>query len=81
MTEKSNLLGKVEPIINGIMGVQTQDTAQRSAKVEQAAEQAIDWAAIGTYTAGTLAQMGLMIVALWGIQQFTAGWSGAVGVV
>lgn len=75
MTEKSNLLGKVEPIVNGIMGVQTEDTAQRSAK----AERAVDWAAIGTYMAGTLAQMGLMMVALWGIQQFTVGWSGPVG--
>ena len=68
MTEKPNLLGKVEPvvepIVNGIMGVQTEDTEQRQAR----ADEAVDWAAIGTYLAGTLAQMGLMVVALWGIQ-------------
>ena len=76
MTEKSNLLGKVEPIVNSIMGVQTDDTEQRRVRAEQGA----DWAAIGTYIAGTLAQMGLMIVALWGLRQFTLGWSGPMGV-
>ncbi|MBE9067546.1 tryptophan-rich sensory protein [Leptolyngbya cf. ectocarpi LEGE 11479] len=75
MTEKSNLFGKVEPIVNGIMGVQTEDTQQRAA----CRERAVDWAAIGTYVAGTLAQIGLMLVALWGLQEFTLGWSGIVG--
>lgn len=75
MTEKSNLLGRVAPIVNSIMGVQTEDTQQRAAH----SERAVDWAAVATYIAGTLAQIGLMLVALWGLQQFTLGWSGAVG--
>lgn len=76
MTEKSNLFGKVEPVVNSIMGVRTDDAKQRGARPGQG----VDWAAIGTYVAGTLAQMGLMIVALWGLQQFALGWSGPVGV-
>ncbi|MEM7795860.1 MAG: tryptophan-rich sensory protein [Cyanobacteria bacterium P01_C01_bin.118] len=76
MTEKSNLLGKVEPIVHRIMGVRTDDAEQR----RSSAEKEMDWAAVGIYIAGTLAQMGLMIVALWGLQQFTLGWSGSVGV-
>ncbi|MEM7065093.1 MAG: tryptophan-rich sensory protein [Cyanobacteria bacterium P01_B01_bin.77] len=75
MTEKSNLLGKVAAIVNGIMGVQTEDTQQRAVR----GGRAVDWAAIGVYIAGTLAQIGLMLMALWGLQQFTLGWSGAVG--
>lgn len=74
MTEESDLLGKVEPIVNTIMGVKTEDVQQRSA----AAEMAVDWAAIGTYIGGTLAQMGLLILVLWGLQSLTQGLSGTV---
>lgn len=76
MTEESDLLGKVEPIVNTIMGVKTEDVQQRRA----AAETSVDWAAIGIYTGGTLAQMGLMILALWGVQSLTQGFSGGVNV-
>lgn len=76
MTEESDLLGKVEPIVNTIMGVKTEDVQQRRA----AAETSVDWAAIGIYTGGTLAQMGLMILALWGVQSLTQGFSGVVNV-
>ncbi|MEL6331613.1 MAG: tryptophan-rich sensory protein, partial [Cyanobacteria bacterium J06626_26] len=73
---ESDLLGKVEPIVNTIMGVKTEDVQQRRA----AAETSVDWAAIGIYTGGTLAQMGLMILALWGVQSLTQGFSGVVNV-
>ena len=76
MTEESDLLGKVEPIVNTIMGVKKEDVQQRSA----AAETAVDWTAIGVYVGGTLAQMGLMLLALWGLQSLTQGLSGAVNV-
>lgn len=76
MTEKSNLLDKVQTLVNGIMGVQTEDAPQQSARVDGA----VDWAAIGTYVAGTLAQTGLMVVALWSLQQFTWRWSEPVGI-
>ncbi|NEQ50229.1 MAG: TspO protein [Leptolyngbya sp. SIO3F4] len=76
MTEESNLLGKVEPIINGIMGVQAEDAKQHNVSTDKA----VDWSAIGAYAGGTLTQMGLMVVALWGLQQFTLGWVGPIGV-
>ncbi|MGD1853319.1 MAG: TspO/MBR family protein [Leptolyngbyaceae cyanobacterium] len=75
MTDKPKLLGQIESVVNSIMGVQTEDIPQKDAGTDSTA----DWRAIGTYIAGTLAQMGLMLVALWGLQEFTVGWSGALG--
>ncbi len=74
MTEKPNLLGNVQTVVNGIMGVQTQDAQQKKTSTHRA----VDWAAMATYGAGTLAQMGLMIAALWGLQQLTGAWSGPI---
>ena len=69
-------MGKVESIINSVMGVDTAAARQQQA----AAEQTVDWAAVGTYISGTLAQMSLMILALWGLDQVSQYLSGTVGV-
>ena len=61
-------------MVNGIMGVQTDDVQQRSI----GSDRAVDWGAFTTYILGTLAQVGLMVVALWGLQQWTWGWSGPI---
>ncbi|MEM8613482.1 MAG: tryptophan-rich sensory protein [Cyanobacteria bacterium P01_H01_bin.105] len=72
MAEKLNLLGKVEAIVNSVMGVRTEAAHQLPA----AAAQRADWSAIGVYVSGTLAQIGLMTGILWGLQQLTQNWSG-----
>ncbi|MBT9310985.1 TspO/MBR family protein [Leptothoe kymatousa] len=72
MAEKSNPLNKVEPLVNSIMGVQTEDVKQRRAS-EAAASKAIDWSALGTYVGGTAVQMGAMIAALGLLQLTTQG--------
>lgn len=71
MADRSNFSSQVELVVNRIMGVQTEDIQQR----EATAETKVDWAAIGLYIAGTLAQTGLMILSLWGLQQLTQGLS------
>ncbi|MEM6255868.1 MAG: tryptophan-rich sensory protein [Cyanobacteria bacterium P01_D01_bin.156] len=75
MAEKANPLSKVEPIVNSIMGVQTEDT-----KPQNTVGTAVDWSAMGAYVAGTLAQIGLMVAMLWGLQLLTQGVNGGVKV-
>jgi tryptophan-rich sensory protein len=72
MAEKANLLGKIESLVNTIMGVQAEDAKQLKA-VDGSRP---DWAAASIYIVGTLAQIGLMILSLWGLQQLTQGWVG-----
>ena len=64
MAEKSNLFSRVESMVNTIMGVRTEDAKQRTAWIDNT----VDWSAVVTYAGGTLAQMGLMILSLWGLQ-------------
>ena len=64
MAEKFNLFSGIESMVNTIMGVRAEDAKQRSA----VAEGQVDWASVVTYLAGTLAQMGLMVLSLWGLQ-------------
>lgn len=72
MAEKSTLFGKVEPMVNTIMGVRMEDARQLSA----VANDQPDWQTIAVYIAGTLAQIGLMLLCLWGLQQLGQAWSG-----
>ncbi len=72
MAEKSTLFGKVESMVNTIMGVRDEDAKQLTA----VAGSRPDWGAMAVYIAGTLTQIGLMILSLWGFQQLTQGWSG-----
>lgn len=68
MAEKSNPLRKVEPIVNSIMGVRTEDAKQRPV-----AGTSVDWSAVSMYVVGTMAQIGVMIGTLWGLQTLTQG--------
>ncbi len=77
MAEKSNLLSKVESLVNTIMGVRVDDAKQLST-VDGSQP---DWSAIVMYIIGTLAQMGLMLLSLWGLQYLTQGWDGMPKVV
>ena len=70
MAEKSTLFNKVESMVNTIMGVRTEDAKQLSA----ASDSQPDWRAMAIYIVGTLAQIGLMLLSLWGLQQLTQGW-------
>ncbi|EKV03033.1 tryptophan-rich sensory protein [Leptolyngbya sp. PCC 7375] len=76
MAEKTNLFGKVESMVNAIMGVRLDDATQLPAAEGRQA----DWSALGGYVVGTLAQIGLMIISLWGLQQLTQEWSETVKV-
>lgn len=75
MAEKANPLNKLRTMVNVIMGVQTEDTKQRSV-----ASAAVDWWAMAIYIGGTAVQMGIMIAILWGLQLITQGLSNGVQV-
>lgn len=75
MTEKSTLLGKLEPLVNAIMGVRTEDARQLAASGS-----AVDWTAAVAYIGGTVAQIGLMLLALWGLEQISQGLPGTARV-
>lgn len=72
MADRSDLVGKFETLVNTIMGVRGDNVAQQSVVDDRQP----DWLAMATYITGTLAQMGLMLLALWGLQQLTQVWSG-----
>ncbi|ESA34740.1 and mbr-like protein [Leptolyngbya sp. Heron Island J] len=72
MAEKSTLFKQVESMVNTIMGVRTEDEKQLNALPNGQA----DWKAMAIYIAGTLAQIGLMLLSLWGLQQLTQSWQG-----
>ncbi len=72
MADRSDLGGKFETLVNTIMGVRGDNVAQQSVVDDRQP----DWLAMATYITGTLAQMGLMLLALWGLQQLTQVWSG-----
>ncbi len=77
MAEKSNQSNRVESVVNTIMGVRTEEQAQQRMA---AAGNRADWRAIVTYVGGTLAQMGSMVLSLWGLQQINQELSDGVSI-
>ena len=67
-SQQSKVLDILESIINTIMRVRTDDnTAGLRTADTDAAE--VDWRAISLYLGGTLLQILVMILALWGLQE------------
>ncbi len=77
MAEKSNQSNRVESVVNTIMGVRTEEQAQQRMA---ASGNRADWRAIVTYVGGTLAQMGSMVLSLWGLQQINQELSDGVSI-
>lgn len=70
MAQKPKFLEVLEAIVNTIMGVQTDDN-EAGLRVSHTEAAAVDWRAIGLYLGGTLLQILVMILALWGLQKAT----------
>ena len=69
MAQKSQVLEVLEAIVNTIMGVKTDDNAARLQA--SSPDAAVDWRAVGLYVGGTLLQILVMILGLWGLQKVT----------
>lgn len=67
MEQKPKIPGIVEAIVNTVMGVQTDDS-KNSSPVTALKATAVDGSAIALYLGGTILQIGMMILALWGLQ-------------
>jgi len=65
---RSNDISSAENIINQVMGVETQ-TLERASSPEKFETTEIDIKAILVYKLGTILQIAIMIVALWGMEK------------
>lgn len=62
------LLNMIESFVNKIMGVST-DSNPESINQGKMRTNQLDWSALLSYKAGTLLQIGLMVLTLWGLNQ------------
>ena len=67
MSQKNKPVEIAESLVNTVMGVKPPDS---KAAPRLSAHESVDWKAIAVYLGGTIAQIAVMIVALWGLQQF-----------
>ncbi len=68
MMTQSNDSGTVEQIVNTVMGVKTEDTNQ-SLDRQTVSTKELDLKALSIYKLGTILQIGIIIIAFWGMEK------------